>query len=70
MKFDHVLTGPVDVAELDFDPVPLRDRKCSRCNGELFYAVIVYSMSAETHRITSGKHQAMCEGCKLIVDIM
>lgn len=74
------LTEPIEVVQLTFQSVNLEQRKCSRCGHEIFFAVKVLTVlrqngpyqneTVETDsRVMFAKWQAMCEGCKLIVEI-
>jgi hypothetical protein len=64
VKFDHVMGAPVDVREIDFETEPLRDRVCGRCGSTAFFAVNLHLFAG-----LGQVRRAMCEGCKLIVEL-
>jgi hypothetical protein len=69
LKFDHVLRGPVNVEKLEFEPGLILSRRCGRCEGERFFAVKVTPFANGDGTKMIPARRAMCEGCKLIVEI-
>jgi len=57
-------TYPLDLMSVHFGREPLKDRECSRCQGTTFYKVWLRTFTDQ-----APIERAMCEGCKLIVEV-
>lgn len=67
MKFDYWDGSTRNVYGLEIrNPFQLANRSCDRCKGTVFYEAYITSVDSENlHR----GYFAICEGCKLLVDL-
>lgn len=78
MKFDFWDGQQVQIDSLEIDPEPLQSRQCGKCKGTVFFSVYVSPALRRTQLPPSSfgrpshfaNHFAMCEGCKMIVEIL